>query len=292
MVPITSAAPGSVSTVHKPKGAQSANAVITSRRSGLGLRELLSSRDLLWFLAWRDVKVRYAQAAIGAAWALLQPVLLMAIFTLFFGRLAKIPSDGLPYAVFAFTGLVPWTFFTNAVGSATQSLVTNVNLVTKVYFPRATLPLASIASWLPDLAIAAALLVVLFPVYGLRPAWTALFLPAVAALAVLAAASVSMGLAALNVRYRDVRYAVPFLLQLWLFVTPVVYPATLVPTRFRFLLALNPMTGVVEGFRWALLGHTSPPWGLLAVSTASALVVLTIGAAYFGRVEQDFADVI
>lgn len=267
-------------------------ATIAPRRSGLRLGEIVRSRDLLYFLAWRDVKVRYAQAAIGAAWALLQPILMMVIFALFFGRLAKLPSDGLPYALFAFTGLVPWTFFSNAVGSATQSLVNNVNLITKVYFPRITLPLGSILSWLPDLGIAAAVLVVLLPLYGLWPHWTVVFLPAIAFLAVLAAAAVSVGLAALNVKYRDVRYAVPFLLQVWLFVTPVVYPASLVPQHLRPVLALNPMTGVVEGFRWSVMGHVSAPWSLLIVSTTTTLVVLLVGTAYFRRVEQEFADVI
>ena len=253
---------------------------------------MLSSRDLLRFLAWRDIKVRYAQAAIGAAWALLQPLLMMTIFALFFGRLAKIPSDGLPYAVFAFTGLVPWTFFANAVGSATQSLVANASLITKVYFPRAMLPLASIASWLPDLCIATALLAVLLPAYGLRPAWTAVLLPFIAVLALLACAAISVGLAALNVKYRDVRYAVPFLLQVWLFVTPVVYPATLVPRDFRLLLALNPMTGVIESFRWALLRHVDPPWALVSLSTLTSLVLFVLGTRYFARVERDFADVV
>lgn len=275
-----------------PAAGHRAVATIAPREDGLRVREVLRSRELLYFLAWRDIKVRYAQAAIGAAWALLQPVLMMVIFALFFGRLAKVPSDGLPYAVFAFTGLVPWTFFANAVGSASQSLVTNVNLVTKVYFPRVTLPLASILSWLPDLGIAVAVLLVLLPAYGLWPQWTVVLLPAIAVLAVLAASAVSVGLAALNVKYRDVRYAVPFLLQIWLFLTPVVYPASLVPQGFRPVLALNPMTGVVEGFRWSLLGHVPPPWTLLAVSTATAVVFLAAGTAYFRRVEQDFADVI
>ncbi|HET7489815.1 MAG TPA: ABC transporter permease [Acidimicrobiales bacterium] len=267
-------------------------AVIQPRTSGLRLGEVVRSRDLLYFLAWRDIKVRYAQAAIGAAWAVLQPVLMMVIFALFFGRLAKVPSDGLPYAVFAFTGLVPWTFFSNAVGSATESLVTNVNLITKVYFPRVTLPFSAILSWLPDLGLASAVLLLLLPIYGLRPSWTVVFLPLMAVLAVLAAAAASLGLSALNVKYRDVRYAVPFLLQVWFFVTPVVYPASLVPRHLRVVLALNPMTGVVEGFRWSVLGHVPAPWTLLAVSTATTLVLLALSTLYFRRAEQDFADVI
>lgn len=274
------------------EGAAGRTVRITADSSGSRLCELIGARDLLFFLAWRDIKIRYAQAAIGAAWAVLQPVLMMVIFAVFFGRLAKLPSDGLPYAVFAFIGLVPWTFFSNAVGSATQSLVTNSNLITKVYFPRSILPLASVASWLPDLALASALLIVILPLYGLRPSPLAVLLPLLALLAIGVAATLSLGLAALNVKYRDVRYAVPFLLQVWFFLTPVVYPASIVPERYRLLLALNPMTGVIEGFRWALVGRSDAPWGLLGVSTAVTLVLLVGNLAYFRRVEQDFADVI
>ena len=265
---------------------------ISPETSGSRIRDILAARELLSFLAWRDIKVRYAQAAIGAGWAVLQPVLMMVIFAVFFGHLGNLPSDGLPYAVFAFIGLIPWTFFANAVGSATQSLVANSNLITKVYFPRSIIPLASVASWLPDLAIGGVLLLGILPLYGLRPSVFVMFLPLIAVLTVLVASTTSLGLAALNVRYRDVRYAVPFLLQVWFFLTPVVYPTTIVPERYRLLFALNPMTGVVEGFRWALLRRTPAPWGLLCVSAGMTLVLLIGSAVYFRRVEQDFADVI
>lgn len=258
----------------------------------LDLRDLWHHRDLLYFMAWRDVKVRYAQASIGVAWAVLQPLLMMVVFTVFLGRLAKVPSDGIPYPVFALSGLVPWTYFANATAGATESLVGSANMVSKVYFPRLVIPLGAVLSWLPDIFISSTILVIMMLVYGIVPAWTILLLPVFAAFAVLAAASVSVWLSALNVAYRDVRYAVPFIIQLWLFATPVVYPASLVPVQYRVLYGLNPMSGVVEGFRWALLGQGNPPWSLIA---ASALMVglLFIGGLYnFRRVEHGFADVI
>lgn len=258
----------------------------------LGLRELWEYRELLYFLAWRDLKVRYKQAAIGVTWAVLQPLLMMVIFSIFLGRLARIPSDGVPYPVFAFAGLLPWTFFANAVGGASDSLVTSSNLVSKVYFPRLVVPAAAVIAWLPDLGIASLMLVGMMALYGLAPSPAAVLLPLFVMGAILAALSVGIWLSALNVAYRDVRYAVPFLIQLWLFATPVVYPAGMVPERFRLLYALNPMAGVVEGFRWALLGTGSPPWGVVAVSLACALAVLGLGLAYFRRVESFFADVI
>ena len=260
--------------------------------AGLHLPELWKSKELLYFLAWRDIKVRYTQAALGVAWAVLQPLLMMTIFSVFLGRLAKIPSDGVPYPVFALAGLVPWTFFSNAVGEATNSVVASANLVSKIWFPRLVLPAAALVSWLPDLSIASFLVVGMMLIFHLTPPLTALLLPLFAAYALLAAASVSVWLAALNVRYRDVRYAVPFVIQLWLFATPVAYPASIVPHRFRLLLGLNPMTGVVEGFRWALLGQRQPPWGLMAVSGLVSLIVLVSGMYYFRRSESGFADVI
>jgi lipopolysaccharide transport system permease protein len=260
--------------------------------SHLGLGELWHHRDLLYFLTWRDIKVRYAQASMGVAWAVLQPLLMMVIFTIFLGRLAKVPSDGLPYPVFALSGLVPWTYFANAVTSSTESLTANANVVSKVYFPRLLVPFAALLSWLPDLAIASVLLVVLMLVYGIVPAATIVLLPVFAVFAVLAAASVGTWLSALNVSYRDVRYAVPFVIQLWLFATPVVYPASLVPERWRFLYGLNPMAGVVEGFRWALFGGGSPMWGLMGVSLAVTLALFVGGLFWFRRVEHRFSDVI
>lgn len=260
--------------------------------SHLGTTELWHHRELLFFLAWRDIKVRYAQAAIGVAWAVIQPLLMMAIFTIFLGRLAKVPSDGIPYPVFAFCGLLPWTYFANAVGGATNSLVVSSNLVSKVYFPRVVIPMAALLAWLPDLAIASVMLIVLMLIYGIVPAATTLLLPAFALFAVLAAASVSTWLSALNVSYRDVRYAIPFVIQLWLFATPVVYPASLVPERWRPLLGLNPMAGVVEGFRWALFRANAPSWGLMSVSLTVTLVLFLGGLYWFRRVEHRFADVI
>ncbi|MDQ3896147.1 MAG: ABC transporter permease [Actinomycetota bacterium] len=260
--------------------------------AALRLGDLWSHRDLLYFLAWRDVKVRYTQAALGAAWAVVQPLLMMAVFSIFLGRLAKVPSDGVPYPVFVFCGLVAWTYFANAVSTATESLVSSANLISKVYFPRLVMPLAALVSWLPDLAIASVILVGLMLLYGLTPAWTVVLLPLFAGAAVLAAASVSVWLSALNVAYRDVRYAVPFLIQLGLFATPVIYPASIVPDNLRLLYGLNPMAGVVEGFRWALLGHGDAPIDLIAVSAATSTLLLVGGLFYFRRVEQGFADVI
>lgn len=260
--------------------------------SSLGLGELWHSRDLLVFLAWRDVKVRYTQAALGAAWAVVQPLLMMAVFSLVLGRLADVPSNGIAYPVFVFSGLVPWTFFSNAVSSSTDSLVTNANLVSKVYFNRLVSPLAALLAWLPDFFIASVLLGFIMLLFGMVPAWTSVLLPVLALWAMLAAASVGVLLSALNVAYRDVRYAVPFLLQLGLFATPVVYPASLVPDRFEWLLGLNPMSGVVESFRWAVTGSTAPSWVLVATSVVVSAALLFAGMRYFRRVEHLFADVI
>lgn len=258
----------------------------------VGVRNLWDHRDLLYFLAWRDIKVRYSQSFLGVAWALLQPLAMMAIFTVFLGRLAKVPSDGIPYPVFAFTGLVFWTYFSNAVNGATESLVNSANMVSKVYFPRILIPFAALLSWIPDLVIASVLSAGLMLIYGIVPAPTIVLLPVFALLALLAAASVSTWLSALNVTYRDVRYAVPFIIQLWLFATPIVYPASLVPERWRLLFGLNPMAGVVEGARWALFRNEAPKWGLMGVSLAATLVLFVGGLFWFRRVEHNFADVI
>ncbi|HVM15738.1 MAG TPA: ABC transporter permease [Egibacteraceae bacterium] len=258
----------------------------------LRMSDLWRGRELLAFLTWRDIKVRYTQAFLGVLWAVLQPVLMMVVFTLFFGRVARLPSDGLPYAVFALSGLVPWTFFANAVGSSTESLLADKNLVSKVYFPRLIIPLASLLSWLPDLLIGTLILLALSVLYGVAPAVTVLVVPLLAVLAAVVAASVSVWLSALNVAYRDVRFAVRFLLQLWLFATPVIYPASFVPAAWRWVLGLNPMTGLTETFRWAVFGRTAAPLGLLVLSVAVSTVVLAAGVVYFRRVEANFADVI
>ena len=267
--------------------------VIEPRRGwqSLGLRQLWRSRELLWFLAWRDLKVRYTQALFGAAWAVAQPLLLTAVFALFLGRLADVPSDGLPYAVFALSVLVPWTYFSNAVASASDSVVNSAAVITKVWFPRLLVPLAPLLAWFPDFVMATIVLIGLMAIYGIAPAATTVLLPLFMFGALLTAAAIGVWFAALNVAYRDVKYAVPFVLQIGLFATPIVYPAGLAG-RWRWLFGLNPMAGVVEGFRWSLLGQGHPPWALMALSLAVTLVVLVSGLYYFRRVEHLFADVI
>ncbi len=257
----------------------------------IDLGELWRYRDLLWFLAKRDIQLRYRQTALGVAWALLQPLATMAVFTIFFGRFGKIPSDGLPYPLFAFCGLIPWQLFAYALSESSNSLVSNQNLVTKIYFPRLVIPLASVLSGLMDFLVSSALLVGLLVFYGRMPTGAAVVLPALVLLALVTALGVGLWLSALNVQYRDVRYTIPFLTQLWFFATPIAYPASLVPEKWRALVGLNPMAGVVEGFRWALLGSGRPPQ-LLWVSTAAALFVLWTGLHYFGRMERRFADVV
>lgn len=256
------------------------------------LREVWAQRELLLFLTWRDVQLRYRQTALGVAWAILQPVLSMLVFSVFFGALARMPSDGLPYPLFAYCGLLPWQLFSFALTSSAGSLTANERLITKVYFPRLILPLSSVLAGVVDFAIAFVLLLPMLLAYGVRPGPALLWLPLFALLALVAAVAVGLGLGALNVRYRDVRHALPFLTQLWLFVTPIAYPSSLVPERFRALMGLNPMAGVVEGFRWALLGAPQPPLALLVLSATIALLGLVFGLLYFLRVEKSFADVI
>ena len=259
----------------------------------LGLAELVQYRDLVFFLAWRDVKVRYKQTALGAAWAVLQPLMTMVVFSIFFGRLAKVGSDGMPYPVFSLCALVPWTLFAHALNESANSLVASSNLLKKVYFPRLIIPLSTVLSGLVDFGIAFAMLVGLMAWYGIVPGLAVLWLPAFVLLAIVTAIGTGLWLSALNVRYRDVRYTMGFLVQFWLFCTPIAYPSSLVPAGWkRTLYGLNPMTGVVEGFRWALLGTGSGPNATLAVSTAVAFVILLTGALYFRRMERTFADVV
>lgn len=258
----------------------------------LRLKDLWAYRELLYFLVWRDVKVRYKQTALGAAWAILQPLFTMLIFSIFFGRLAKMPSDGIPYPVFAFTGLVPWTFFANGLSQSSNSLVQNANLLTKVYFPRLALPLATVLSGVVDFALSMVVLVGIMMYYGVQVTANILWLPALLLLALATALGVGLWLSALNVEYRDVRYTVPFLTQVWLFATPIAYPSSLLPEPWRTLYGLNPMVGVVEGFRWALLGAATRPGWMIAASSAAALVLLVSGAYYFRRMEDTFADVV
>jgi lipopolysaccharide transport system permease protein len=247
---------------------------------------------LLYFLVWRDIKVRYKQTALGAAWAVLQPVLTMLVFTVFFGRLAKVPSDGIPYPVFAFAALLPWQLFAFALTEASNSLVSNQNLITKVYFPRLLVPIASILAGLVDFAIAFLVLVVLMVYYRIVPTAAVAILPLFILLAVMTALAVGLWLSTLNVRFRDVRYTVPFLTQFWMFATPVAYPSSLVPKQWRTWYGLNPMAGVVEGFRWALLGKSESPGPMLWVSVAAVLAMLLGGLYYFRRTEAIFADVV
>ena len=277
-----------------PPGRDLATTVIEPTRGwrALDFRELWRYRELVYFLAWRDVKVRYKQTALGVAWAILQPLVALAIFTFVFGTLAKLPSDDMPYALFAYAGLVPWMYFANATSNASGSLVANTNLVSKVYFPRLVIPVAGVVGGLVDLAINLALLIVLMLAFGGAVTINLLFVPLLVLGAVLTALSVSVWLSALDVQYRDVRYAIPFLIQVWMFATPVVYPSSLLPERWRALAGLNPMAGIVEGFRWALLGKTEPPGPMLGVSLVVVVVVLVTGLFYFRRMERTFADVV
>jgi lipopolysaccharide transport system permease protein len=262
------------------------------------LTELWAYRELLYFLVWRDIKVRYKQTVLGAAWAILQPLATAVVFTLFFGRLAGIGSDGLPYPLFSYAGLLVWTFFAQGLAQSSASVVGSANLITKVYFPRVVIPLSAVVAGLVDLAVASPLLVVLMAYYKVWPGAAIVALPLVLLLALLAATGVGLWLAALNVEYRDVRYVVPFLVQLWLFVTPVIYPASTVAPRLEKLgvpgwaLGLNPMAGVVEGFRWAMLGRGAAPLHLVFASAVVALILCVTGALYFRSVERSFADVV
>ena len=258
----------------------------------LNLRDVWEYRELLYFLVWRDVKVRYKQTVLGAAWAILQPVMTMLVFSVFFGRLAKVPSDGIPYPVFAFTALLPWQLFAYALSESSNSLVSNQNLITKVYFPRLVIPIAAVLAGLVDFAIAFVVLLGLMLYYGIVPTAAVALLPLFMLLAVTTALAIGLWLSALNVKFRDVRYTIPFLTQFWMFATPVAYPSSLVPEPWRALYGLNPMAGVVEGFRWALLGKAQGPGPLLAVSVAAVVVLLVGGLMYFRRTESTFADVV
>jgi len=258
----------------------------------LQLKELWHYRDLLFFLAWRDISVRYKQTILGAAWAIIQPFFSMVVFSLFFGRLAKIPSDGVPYPIFSYAALLPWQYFSQAMSSSSNSLVGSSNLLTKVYFPRLVIPLASVITPAIDFAIAFVVLLGMMAFYGIALTWNVLWLPAFLLLALITALGVGLWLSAMNVQYRDIRYAVPFLVQFWMFASPVTYPSSIVPAQWRALYGLNPMAGVIEGFRWALLGTETGPGPLTAVSVAAALVLLVSGAFYFRRMERTFADVV
>jgi lipopolysaccharide transport system permease protein len=256
------------------------------------LKSLWEYRELLYFLVWRDIKVRYKQTALGAAWAVLQPLLTMVVFSIFFGYLANVPSDDIPYPIFVFTALLPWQVFAHALTESGTSLVTNQQLITKVYFPRLVIPISATLAGLVDFGIAFVVLIGMMFYYGIYPTIAVVTLPFFILFALATALAVGLWLSALNVQYRDVRHTLPFLTQLWLFATPIAYPSSLIPAKWRALYGLNPMAGVVEGFRWALLGNVSPPGPLLIVSVVVVVLLLLGGLAYFRRMENTFADVI
>jgi len=259
----------------------------------VNMLELWRYRELLFFLVWKNVKVRYKQTALGASWALIQPFTTMVVFSVIFGHLAGLHADyGSPYPRFVFAGLLPWTFFSTALTQSSASIVGNSNLVTKVYFPRLIIPLSTTAVPVVDFLLGLVVFFGLFAWYGIWPHWHAIFIPALLGIAFLAALGISLFLSALNVRYRDVQFFVPFLAQLWLYVTPVIYPINLIPQSWRWLLAINPMAGVVDGFRWSVLGKGLPDFQLYGISFGVAVAFAVGGLMYFRRFEQSFADVI
>jgi lipopolysaccharide transport system permease protein len=259
----------------------------------LKLKDLWEYRELLYFLIWRDIKVRYKQTALGATWAIIQPFFTMVVFSIFFGHLAKVPSDGIPYPLFSFAALVPWTFFANGLSQSSNSLVGSGTLITKVYFPRLIIPLASVFSGIVDFVLAFLVLLGMMVYYGLFPTTiNVLWLPLFLLLALTTSLGVGLWLSALNVEYRDVRYIVPFITQFWMLATPIAYPSSLLQQPWRTLYGLNPMVGVVEGFRWALLGTNAAPGPIIAVSSAAAVLILVTGAFYFRRMEKTFADLV
>ncbi len=268
--------------------------VIQPRKSllDLDLKVIWEYRELLYFLVWRDLKVHYRQTLIGAGWVILQPLITMVIFTIIFGRFAQIPSDGLPYPVFVYSALLPWTLFANSLNRGTGSVVSNSQLVSKIYFPRLILPVSGVLSPIVDFAVAFVILVGMMVWYRTLPSWGILTLPLFLFFATLTALAVGLWLSAINVRYRDVGHAIPFLTQIWMFATPVAYPISVVPENWLWLYSLNPMVGVIEGFRWALLGRQSPDFGVIAVSAVVVCALLLSGIVYFKYTERTFADVV
>lgn len=258
----------------------------------LDLAEVWRYRELLYFLTWRDVVVRYKQTALGASWAIIQPVMTMAVFSVVFGRLSAIPSDGIPYPLFSFAALVPWTFFANGLSQSSNSLVGSANLIQKVYFPRLLIPAASVLGGAVDFLLAFLILLGMMAFYGIAPTVNLVWLPGLLLLAIATALGVGLWLSALNVRFRDVRYVVPFITQFWLFATPIAYPSSLLEEPWRTVYGLNPMAGVVEGVRWALLGTKTAPGGMIALSAVAAMLMLLGGAYYFRRMEKAFADIV
>lgn len=264
----------------------------TSRGILLNLRELWEYRDLLYLFAWRDIKVRYKQTIVGASWAVIQPFIAMVVLSVFFGKLARVPSEGISYPIFAYSALVPWTYFVNVLTQSSNSVVNNRAVITRVYFPRLIIPMTTVITGFLDFAITFVMLIGMMLFYGIVPTMALWALPLFIILAVATALGIGLWLAALNVRYRDVGFTLPFLTQIWLFATPIAYPSSLVPERWRAIYGLNPMAGVVEGFRWALLGKTHPPTMLLTFSII-VVIALLVGGLYFFRYKEDaFADVV
>jgi lipopolysaccharide transport system permease protein len=271
----------SITIIHPSKG-----------RVTLNFRELWEYRDLLYLFTWRDIKVRYKQTMVGASWAIIQPFIAMVVLTIFFGKLAKVPSEGIPYPIFAYSALVPWTYFVNVLTQSSNSVVNNRAVITRVYFPRLIIPMTTVVTGLLDFVIAFVILIGMMLFYGIVPTMALWTLPFFVLLAIATALGIGLWLAALNVKYRDVGFTLPFLTQIWLFATPIAYPSSLVPEPWRAIYGLNPMAGVVEGFRWALLGKTHPPTMLLAFSVI-VVIALLIGGIYFFRYKEDtFADVV
>jgi len=265
----------------------------TTGLAALNLRDLWVYRELVFFMIWRTLKVRYKQTLLGAAWAVIQPLMTMIVFNFIFGNVAKVPTDNIPYPIFSYTALLPWGLFTNALNQASRSLTANQNMVTKIYFPRLVLPISSVLAGLVDFAIAFVILVGLMFYYGVTPAWNVLWtLPLFILLSIITALGVALWLSAINVQYRDVNYALPFLTQFWLFITPVAYSASVISEKWQLVYSLNPMAGVVNGFRWALLGAGTGPDIGLWVSTGISLVILVSGLFYFRNMERTFADTI
>ena len=256
--------------------------------ASLQLRSVWEYRELLYFLVWRDVKVRYKQTALGVAWVILQPL----IFTVIFGNLAKMPSGNLPYAVLAFTALLPWNYFAGAISRAGTSLVNNANLITKVYFPRLIIPMSGVLAGLIDFAVSFLVLIVLMLAFGVTPGWQIILLPLFLIMAMATALGVSLWLAALNVQYRDINHLLPFLVQIWMYASPVVYAVSLIPAKWRILYGLNPMAGVIAGFRWSLTGQEAPPLAMLLLSLVVAVFLLVSGVVFFRRTERTFADIV
>jgi lipopolysaccharide transport system permease protein len=281
------------STSLKPGGVVSVTAIRPTRGlASLKLKDVWEYRELIYFLVWRDVKVRYKQTVLGAAWVIVQPLLTMLIFTLIFGMLIRVPSEGLPYSVFVYTALVPWGYFSDAISRGSGSLVANTNLISKVYFPRLVIPISAVVTPVIDFVLSFFILLGLITWFNIKPTWAIVALPIFLGFTMVTALAISLWFSAANVKYRDVGYTVPFLIQVSMFASPIVYPISIIPGRWRLLYSLNPLVGVIEGFRWALLGKESPNFWAMGISAASLILLLAGGAIYFKRMERSFADVI